>query len=313
MHFQLRYITTDFDFGDAQISITDDAKKMSFLLRKRLPEDVPPPIDPGDGVAIVTCHREVPDTLSTDAASGQQVTTSTKAVAEAYQDMLDHMVRMLRLVRWRANSAGKPNQLRMLPDLSWSFDGVQWQPVQRIATSFKIGFGSVPTRWTPEAEEFVKKESSGGLDEPLGHELLREAWVNRGQNPRSSLVLAIAAAEVGFKQFASKTSSDGGWVLSKNFLSAHLLKMLTKFPWPALKLQVNGKVPAIPDSITSKLEEGVRLRNLIVHEGVEKLEGETVNSVLTSVRDLLYFLDALRTRQSWPINYMTQEARKEFV
>ena len=154
----------------------------------------------------------------------------------------------------------------------------------------KILFGPVPTQWTSEAEEFVKKESSGQLDEPLGHELLREAWANRGQNPRSSLVLAVAAAEVGFKQFASTTLSKRGRALSKN------LGMLTKFPCSELDLRLNGKMLTVADTITSALEEGVRLRNLIVHTGVAELKGETVDSLLTSVRDLLYFLDAVRTR-----------------
>jgi hypothetical protein len=44
MHFRLRYITTDFNFGKAHINIPDDVKKMSFLFRERLPEDIPPPM-----------------------------------------------------------------------------------------------------------------------------------------------------------------------------------------------------------------------------------------------------------------------------
>src|ERR1700686_5456247 len=168
MYFQLRYITADFDFGDEQISVTDDAKKMSFLLRKRLPEDGHSPTVPGHGVVTMTCQREVPDILSTEAASGQPVTTSTKEVNDAYHDMQDHVVRMLRLVRWRANSKGRPNPLRGLPDLSWSFDGVQWQPVRRNLSRLTIVFGPVQAQWTPEAEEFVRKELSGELDEPLG-------------------------------------------------------------------------------------------------------------------------------------------------
>lgn len=74
-----------------------------------------------------------------------------------------------------------------------------------------------------------------------------------------------------------------------------------------------GKVPTVPDTITSALKEGVRLRNLIVHTGVAELKGETVDSVLTSVRDLLYFFDLLRTRQSWPFDHISYAARKDFL
>lgn len=313
MHFQLRYVTADFDFGAATISIRDDLGAITFLLRKRLAQDAPPPPEAGDGLVAVTCQREVPESLTQEATAGRPVTTATEIVAKTYRDLQDHLARMLRLVRWRGNYNGKPNPLRMPPDLSWSFDGAQWQPVARIAVRLKVTFGSPITPWSPEAEEFVRKESLGGLDEPLAHEMLREAWANRAQNPRSSVVLAIAAAEVGFKQFASKASSDGGWNLSRNLLSAHLLKMLTKFPWSELRLRINGKVPAVPNSITAKLDEGVRLRNMIVHEGVPKLESEAVDSMLTAVRDLLYLLDALRIRQSWPTTHLSHDVRKELA
>jgi|HubBroStandDraft_6_1064221.scaffolds.fasta_scaffold15156_1 hypothetical protein len=42
IHFEMRYITADFDFGGAQISVSDPARRMDFLLRKRIPEDAPP-------------------------------------------------------------------------------------------------------------------------------------------------------------------------------------------------------------------------------------------------------------------------------
>lgn len=45
-----------------------------------------------------------------------------------------------------------------------------------------------------------------------------------------------------------------------------------------------------------------------MHTGVrEGLKVETVDSVLTAVRDLLYFLDALRG-QNWAANYVSPEA-----
>ena len=54
--------------------------------------------------------------------------------------------------------------------------------------------------------------------------------INR--NPRSSLILGVAAAEVGFKQFASKTLPDTAWLLE--FPSPPLFDMLQKFPWKQL-------------------------------------------------------------------------------
>jgi hypothetical protein len=311
MYFQLRHITTDFNFGKVQINITDELRRMNFSLRERIAEDAPPPIEPGDGVVTVTCEREVPDALSSDAASEGPVTTSVKEVGDAYDDLHRYMVRMLRLIRWRANSKGRINPLRIFMDLNWSFDGVEWKPVTRILTSMLLVIGSRSTPWSPEAQEFVMKESSGELDEPLGHELLREAWTNRGQNPRSSIVLAVAAAEVGFKQFAVRAFPETEWIL-ENLQSPPLINMLKKFPWSKFVSPLSDIVPTVPKSIIKELDNAVSMRNKIVHTGVAELKGKTVESVIASVRDLLYFLDALEG-QSWAINHMSQEARKGFA
>jgi hypothetical protein len=262
----------------------------------------------------VICQRDVPDALSADAASGKPVTTNVKEVWDAYRDMQGHMTRMLRLARWRANYfKGGLNPLRTFMDLDWSFDGVEWKPIQRIATSARLYISPQPTPWTVEAQHFMEKESSSELDEPLGHELLREAWTNRGQNPRSSVVLAVAAAEVGFKQFASKSFPETAWIL-ESLQSPPLIHMLTKFPWSRLGLQLNNTVPTVPKSIIKELGNAVSLRNKIVHTGVAELKDTTVVSVIAAVRDLLYFLDALEGQgRSWSISNMSHEARKELV
>jgi hypothetical protein len=85
--------------------------------------------------------------------------------------------------------------------------------------------------------------------------------------------------------------------------------MLQVFPWSKLGVRVNGKVPSIPGPIESELKKAVNLRNQIVHSGVVKLKGETVDSALTSVRDLLYFLDAI-AGQNWAVNHMSPDALK---
>lgn len=168
-----------------------------------------------------------------------------------------------------------------------------------------------PPQWTNEAAEFVKTEIVGELDEPLGHELLREAWTNRETNFRSAVVLAVAAAEVGFKQFASKTFPDAAWIL-ENLQSPPLVRMLELFPWPKLKLQINGKDLTVPDSIIDGLKKAVTLRNSIVHGGPVKLTLDTVESVLFSVRDLLYFLDALSGPKKWAFDHLSRAAQMHY-
>jgi hypothetical protein len=316
MHFQLRYITRDFEFGDAQISVADPTRKINILLRKRTAEEnpPPPPLEARDGIVTVTYEKEMTEAVQSEAVSSGQLSMKKEGIREVLDKMTDLNLRVLRLVRWRTNARGRPNPIRnaLRDGFRWSTDGVQWKPVADCMSA-KLTLGPQSPKWTPEIAEFVIAEACRELDEPLAHEMLREASANSSEYARSSLVLAVAAAEVGFKQFASKTFSDNGWFQSKRSQSKPLIQMITEFPWSKVNLRINGKVPTIPESILAGIKDGIRVRNLVVHAGIAKLEGETVESALTAVRELLYFLDALCICQNWPFNYIGPEARKEFV
>lgn len=311
VYFQLRYITTDFEFGDVQISVSDPARKIDVLLEKRIAQDaIPNPLEAGDGIVSITCEREITERLLREAVSSGQLSIKKQAVSDVFDDMRNHMLRTMRLIRWRTNSQGRPNPIRMTiwDGFKWSLDGIEWKPVaDYLAFTIEV-HPYTGSKWSSEAAQFVKAGMSADLDEPLAHELLREAWVNREENPRSSVVLAVAAAEVGFKQFASKAFPDTAWIL-ENVPSPPLVKMLTElFPWPKLTLQTNGKEWAPPDSITPVLKKAILLRDEIVHRGLKKLSRDTVNSVLTAVSDLLYFLDAVQSRE-WALNFLSDESK----
>jgi len=307
MHFRARYIIRDFQFGDARINVSDPAKQIDVLISKRPSDETHPPQEPNQGVATARCQREMPARHRDEAVSSGSLSIKREVVGQVHHDLSETILHALRLARWRANSPGGPDSVGFALDFSWSLDGTVWKPVADNLR-LQVKFSRLP-RWTNETAEFVRTEALGELDEPLGHELLREAAVNRkSNNLRSSLVLAVVAAEVGFKQFASKAFPDTNWIL-ENLPSPPLVKMLKVFPWTELSLAINGRVPSVPDSIKSELEKAVNLRNQIVHAGGVKLKAETVDSVLTSVRDLLYFLDALRG-QDWAANYLSPDALK---
>jgi hypothetical protein len=255
------------------------------------------------------CQREIPGRHHDEAVSSGNLSIKREAVRQVHNDLGEIILPTLRLARWRANFLNcGPNPIQWVTEFSWSLDGTEWKPVADNLR-LKIEFGPV-AHWTNEAAEFVRKEVLGDLDEPLGHELLREAVVNRKNNLRSSLVSAIAAAEVGFKQFASKAFPDTAWILEK-LPSPPLVTMLQVFPWSKLAVRINGKVPSIPAPIRSELKKAANLRNQIVHTGVAKLTVETLDSTLSSVRDLLYFLDALQG-QNWAVNHISPDALKSF-
>jgi len=313
LHFQLRCISNGFAFGNERIILPDPEKNLDFVLRKWVPEDSPEhTFEAGDGLVTVTCKREIAERLYNDAVSSGQLSIKKGAISNISLEMHDYMLRTMRLIRWRTNFQGKHNPIKksLSGGYSWSVDGLSWKALAD-SISFKISL-TVNPQWTSESEQFVSTAISGSLDEPLGHELLREAWTNRRDNPRSSVVLAVAAAEVGFKQFASQAFPDTAWIL-EHVPSPPLVRMLGEFfPWAKLGLQVNGKEAKPPDSLIVILKKAVLLRDEAVHRGMKKLNSETVEEVLGSVRDLLYFLDALQG-QKWALEYLSADVRKQFV
>jgi|ERR1017187_1922658 hypothetical protein len=312
MYFRLSYIVRDFELRDAEISVSDPAKQIDLVISRRPIDDTNPPSQPNQAVAVATCQRDLPARHHNKAVSSGILSCRRGIVGQVHGELRDMILHTLRLARWKANwSKGGPDPIQWAREFSWSFDGKAWR---RVADTLSISleFGS-PIHWTDDDLQFVRTNVLGELDEPLAHQLLREAAVNRTDNLRSSLVLAVAAAEVGFKHFVSKALPDTDWILQK-LPSPPLETMLKSFPWSKLAVRIYGKVPSIPESMTEELIKAVKLRNQIVHlgalEGGTKLKRETVDSVLTAVRDLLYFLDAL-LGQTWAVSNMSAAAVKQ--
>jgi hypothetical protein len=314
MYFRIRYLIRDFELGETQVDLPDADKKIRVVIKTALPTETAMELKKGDGIAIISCEREVSERIQKDAISSGQLSLKQEPIGKIFADMGGYLLRAIRLIRWRTNSKGGPNPIKsVLPDgLQWSLDGTDWKRVSGFF-SLKITQLDPPPEWTPEVAEFVMGELSGELDEPLGHELLREAWILRDVSPRSAIVMGVAAAEIGFKQFAMVKFPDSAWVL-ENLPSPPLLKMLSDFfPWDKLKLQINGKNLTVPESTMANLKKAVTLRNEVVHKGTQSMDADTVDSVLTAVRDLLYFLDALNGPRNWCFAYLSQDARGQFA
>jgi len=311
IRFRLEYVSRDFKFEDAHIVVSDPAKRLEATLTKKPAGSTSSPTEPGDGLIVGICERQVTDRLYEQAASNGQLSIKQEAVASVHADLQSFILRTLRLLRWRTKSPGRPYPIRAVLRFMWSLDAIEWKYVADYM-SLRIKQLENPPVLTDAATEFVRNEIVGELDEPLGHELLREAWTNQETNLRSAIVLAVAAAEVGFKQFASKVFPDCAWIL-ENLQSPPLSKMLDLFPWDKMKLAINEQPVTVPDSIKDELKKAVTLRNEIVHGRSGALTSDITESVLFSVRDLLYFLDALIDRKVWAFEFMSADARKHFT
>jgi hypothetical protein len=132
-----------------------------------------------------------------------------------------------------------------------------------------------------EIEGLIRADAN----EPLGHELFLEAWQNRRTNPRSALIIGIAAAEVGFKQCVGKLVPDAEWLITE-CPSPPLTTMLSHYlPILPVKLKIQGQVVKPPKTIRKALADGIEARNGTTHAGVPPPNGEDLEkNIIVSAR-----------------------------
>ncbi|OLE53291.1 MAG: hypothetical protein AUG51_13820 [Acidobacteria bacterium 13_1_20CM_3_53_8] len=209
---------------------------------------------------------------------------------QVQKELTDCMRNTIRVLRWRYGIRGHHNPIQSvrLPH-KWSFDGQTWKSLPSTTTVeiIPVGFLHLTDKVRSEVVTFVE----GNITEPLGHELYREAWQQRNENPRSALILAIVAVEVGFKQCVSLLVPDAQWLV-ENVPSPPIAGMVKNYlPLLPAKLKIKGKVLSPPKEIIRVLQKGVELRNKTIHVGATPPSGEELRELLLAVRDLLYLLD----------------------
>jgi hypothetical protein len=148
----------------------------------------------------------------------------------------------------------------------------------------------------PEDAEAIEEMFQLGTAQPLYHDLFREAWQNRVDNPRSSLVMAMAAAETALKTTAVDLYDNLGteWIF-ENLPSPPLDRMLRDYVQllPARR-KIDNKLRRLPKAAITLIKEGVELRNKLVHGRGKDIEPERLETILRTVRDVLYLLDYYR-------------------
>jgi hypothetical protein len=217
----------------------------------------------------------------------------------------EQLRRVIRVFMWR-RGLHVEYSLPAFAEASWSFDGHTWNPIRNLlqlhlSIGLPIKQGPVPAEITDYVGSFV----ANGGDEPLARQLLREAWVQKSASARSALVLAIAAAEVGFKRCVSQLVPEARWLVEE-VPSPPLYKMLTEYlPHLPVKLRLTGKTLLPPEDLLREIRTGVNLRNQVSHLGNASVTLEKLDRILKAVSDLLWILDFYQGHE-WAIRYVQQ-------
>jgi hypothetical protein len=211
------------------------------------------------------------------------------------------------MVRWRIGAAmGATDPGRELREYL-SEDGETWSQIF-TARSATLRYG-IPFKKTEASaalqQEIVDLVSQIG-EEPLGRQLFREAWNLRFSNPRSVLVIGVAAAEVGLKKLIGALVPDAQWLVDE-IQAPSLGKMLRKYlPTLPIKGGLVGKTIRPPRQLISCLEKAVELRNKVVHVGELPPGPDDLERILRAVNDFLWICDCY-AGQLWAVPNISVE------
>jgi hypothetical protein len=205
------------------------------------------------------------------------------------------------LLRWRQKVINGPQSLDIHPaGLFWAdmpkhvgmldFGDLEWRQVPAGAIALECPLIECLSL-RPEDGNKVTSLLGEGKQAPLGHILFREAWRNREANHRSALVMGVAAAETGVKEFIGRVAPETAWLVEE-LPSPPLYKILKDY-LPMLKSTARGfeTVPLIEAAWIRALQLAVEKRNMVVHGRKLELDRGWIEATLRIVCNLLYFLD----------------------
>ncbi len=199
-------------------------------------------------------------------------------------------LRLVRLLRWRA---GLDFQALTINQDYLSLDGNSWLLLSTARSATVTLVQIFPAMSEELTKEIIDQHETNG-DEPLAHQLFNDAWNLRYTNPRASLVVAVAAAEVGLKKVIGLIVPDAQWLLEE-IPAPPIGKMLRKYI-PTLKVKscITGKQIIPPSKLIEKLEEAAKARNKIVHVGEKAPDNKELGEMLEAIQDFLWICDMYR-------------------
>lgn len=129
------------------------------------------------------------------------------------------------------------------------------------------------------------------------------------ESPRASYVMAIAALEIGVKDFVTRRVPGTAFFLQRQAPPVtEILK--NRLPSVPSRLRVEGRVLPPPPAVMRVLRDAVERRNRIVHgpESASEESFEDLQEVLRCVRDTLFLLDYYGG-EPWAWGFVRPETR----
>jgi hypothetical protein len=224
------------------------------------------------------------------------------------QSLTDLVASFVKTLRWVQAPAGSQAPFAQV-SFEWSFNKRDWSPMPGnlgIMVTLPRGLDMSTT-----AIDQVREVWLSGQREPLGHELIREAFDSVTRNPRSALLIAISALEVGVKEYIAFLVQHSDIIL-EDIQSPPVVTLLQKvIPHLHKALSVNAPEFPLAKDDEDLIKKWVARRNKIAHAGAVAIEPLKLMQFLAFLRSLLYTFDFYRNLP-WAQAYTNRDALEEF-
>jgi len=223
-------------------------------------------------------------------------------VFKALGDLMEATITVL---RWRSGlTEGLTNPFLNRREFL-STDGESWFEVHTVR-GLKIVMLHPPRQIPLSLESEVAQLVSATREEPLGHQLFREAWNEKKLHPRSALVIGVAAAEVGLKNLIGTLVPQARWLVDE-VQTPSIDNMLRKYlPTLPIKAKFHGKTINLPSELCKVLASAFQWRNKVVHAGKTPPSEEELELMLRAIEDFLWICDVYSGSQ-WAGQFISSE------
>lgn len=227
-------------------------------------------------------------------------------LSQVHKELSDSSKIVISALRWRTNKLGPHNAISTR-GMFWSKDKIFWHPAPSSLSTRLLAVSST-IRLSCDAKRDIVNLVKKQYQEPVHHELFREAWGQRNDNPRSSLVTGISSLEVAIKSTIGTLIPGASW-LAENMPSPPVLRLLNEYlPQLPASNHIGGKVLPPPKETMDLIKKGVTIRNQISHIGGKAPVDDTLDQILEAVRDIMWLLDYY-CGHSWAYKFISEETR----
>lgn len=218
-------------------------------------------------------------------------------------ELHDVIKRTVDIYMWRCGIPTGHNPL-FNGGMSFSLDAKKWH---MVPPGVQVHFNAFSIPSPPEKISLIlKKLIKTTHNQPLGHQMMREARFIRNSNPRISIVVAISALEVAVKECISKLNPESNWLV-ENLPSPEVRKLINEYIPKLLNKTHRKDMLPLSEELDNTIRKGVSTRNKIVHLGQQAPSRESTDKILSAIQDVIWLLDYC-CGHDWALEYISKNA-----